>query len=144
MSSDTVYTSIREHLTAQWAGATPIRWENEAFTPPDGLEWISIDVAGTSYAQQTIGANDGNRWDEEGSLYIDVMAPAGTGSTEARRLAKRAADIFRGTLLLDDNLEFLDAVISRDFSGGGRDDSSVQEANWFVITVAVDWRLLEA
>ncbi|HEV7337021.1 MAG TPA: phage tail terminator-like protein [Bosea sp. (in: a-proteobacteria)] len=137
MASDVVYEAIRTYLSAAWS-ETPIEWENEAFNQPsDG--WVAVEIAGTSYAQQSIGADDPaeNRWDEDGILWLHVIVPTGTGSVTARRWAKQLADLFRGARLLSDDLEFLDASI-------GAGDRGVDEGPHWMITVSVDWRREEA
>ena len=137
MASAEVYSAIKAHLAASWA-TTPIAYENENFNKPDGA-WIMLEVAGTLYVQQTIGAGYGqeNRWDEEGILYLHVLVPTGTGSVNARTYAKSLANLFRGTTLLRDNLEFMDASI-------GMGDLADEEGNYWRITVSVDWRFIEA
>lgn len=139
MASNTVYDAIKAHVQASWA-TTPIAFENEAFTRPSPpAPWIALEVSGTVYAQQTIGAGSGqaNRWDEEGYLYIYVMVPTGTGSSDARAYAKSLANIFRGTTLLSDNLEFMDASIG---------DGSIadEEGTYWRLIVSIDWRFMEA
>jgi len=138
MPSDVVYDAVRAHLGANWS-ETDIAWENENFVPPVEAGWVAVEVSGTTYAQQSIGAETqaANRWDEEGVLWVHVFVPTGTGSSTARRRAKAIADIFRGAKLLDDALEFTDASIGL---GDVGDDAG---ATWS-ITVSIDWRLMEA
>ncbi len=137
MASDVVYEAIKAYLTSAWT-ETAIEWENEAFQEPaDG--WVAVEISGTSYAQQSIGADEQaeNRWDEDGVLWLHVIVPTGTGSVTARRRAKQLADLFRGARLLSDGLEFLDASI-------GAGDRGVKEDPHWMITVSVDWRREEA
>lgn len=137
MASDIVYQAVKTYLSSFWT-ETLIEWENEALEP-QGDGWIAIEIAGTSYAQQSIGADEQseNRWDEAGILWLHVIVPAGTGSVTARRRAKQLADLFRGARLLSDNLEFLDASI-------GAGDPAVNKGSLWMITVSVDWRREEA
>lgn len=137
MASDVVYEAIRTYLSAFWT-ETAIEWENEHFEGP-ATGWVAVEISGTSYAQQSIGADDQaeNRWDEDGILWLHVIVPVGTGSVTARRWAKQLADLFRGARLLSGDLEFLDASIG----AGGR---SIDEAPHWIITVSVDWRREEA
>jgi hypothetical protein len=150
MASDVVYTAIRQYLDgvnatpAAWS-VTPIQYENEApVAMADGsgtpTPWIMIEMTGTLYGQESIGANTQaqNRWDEEGQLYCHVFIPSGGGGLVARQLAKQFADLFRGTRLLSDQtLEFMDASIGMGEIG---DDSG----NWFRISVDIHWRRMEA
>lgn len=137
MGSHTVYTAIREHLAANWT-ATPLAWENEAFTPPDPLAaWVAVEITGDVYARQSIGAGSADRWDEEGSVLMHVFVPAGTGSATAREHCKALADLFRGTLLLSGSLEFRDATI-------GLGEVGDDEGATYRISISVAWRRLAA
>lgn len=138
MASDIVYGAVQEFLTGRW-NATKISWENQTYSLGTETAWIMVEITGTSYAQQSIGAGDGdaNRWDEDGVLFVHVFVESGLGSLEARRLAKLAADLFRGTLLLGDTLEFGDASI-------GMGDVSEANGNWWRVSVSIEWRRIEA
>lgn len=134
MASGVVYQAVHDLVTAQWS-ATPVRWENEAFTPPADLAWGAIELTGTAYAQQTLGAGSAaaNRWDEAGILWFHVFVPVGSGSIEARNTAKAFADLFRGRLLLSDTIEFGDAAIGMGQAG---DDDGL----WWGISTSIEWR----
>lgn len=137
MASDVVYDATRAFLASSWS-ETPIQWENENFDPPfEG--WIAMEMTGTSYAQQSIGADvqAENRWDEEGILWLHCFVPTGTGTSTARRWAKQLADLFRGARLLNDDLEFMDAQI-------GMGDQGDEVGTTYRISVVIDWRRYEA
>lgn len=152
MASDVVYTAIRDYLDgvgatpAAWTD-TPIQYENEnpvrmddGGNPPNPTPWIMIEMTGTLYDQESIGANTQaqNRWDEEGQLFCHVFVPSGTGGVTARHLAKQFVDLFRGTRLLpDQTLEFMAASIGMGEIG---DDAG----NWFRVSVDIHWRRMEA
>ncbi len=137
MASDVVYEAIEAYLRANWT-ETPLQFENENFDIPSSREWVMVEMAGTVYGQQTIGADNqaDNRWDEEGLLWLHVLVQAGSGSQLARRRCKALADLFRGALLLDDSLEFMDADIG---IGAQGDD----EGSTYRLSVSVDWRRME-
>lgn len=139
MASDVVYEAVRAFLTAGWTAA-PIAWENEHFDKPNPpAPWLAVELSGTVYAQQSIGAGpqEENRWDEDGVLWLHVFVPAGTGSSTARGYAKALADIFRGALLIDETLEFMDASI-------GMGEAGDNNGNWWRVSVSIDWRRMEA
>lgn len=139
MASNTVYDAVKTYLTAQWSSTT-IAWENEPFSKPEPpAHWIAVEMQGTLYGQQSIGAGEqaDNRWDEEGILWVHIMAPTGEGSSTARQYAKAIADLFRGTMLLSDSLEFMDASIG----AGERGDD---DGNYWRLTCTIDWRRMEA
>lgn len=137
MASGEVYTAINQYLTSNWT-TTRIRWENEPFEL-NGSAFVDVEMTGTSYAQQSIGASDqsGNRWDEEGVLWVHVVVPVNTGGATVRTYAKSIADLFRGLLLMNDSLEFRDAFI-------GRGQPGHEDGNYFRVTVYIEWRRMEA
>ena len=148
MASGDIYSAIQAHMLDSWTD-TPILVENEN-TLPNGVSapptagsvscWVSVELAGTQYSQQSIGASSqsDNRWDEEGFLILTLFVPNGSGSIVGRNYAKQLADIFRGIRLLNDqSLEFLDASI-------GRGSPSDVEGNWFQIPIYIQWRRWES
>lgn len=150
MASDVVYTAIRDYLDG--VGATPAAWtatglqyDNEPpITKADNtgkpIPWIMIEMTGTLYEQESIGANTQaeNRWDEEGQLFGHVFVPSGKGSLVARQFAKQFVDLFRGVRLLpDQTLEFMSASIGMGAIG---DDNGA----WFRISTDIHWRRMEA
>ena len=145
MASGTVYDAVKSHLQTNWT-ATPLAFENEdkdasgnAVPPNPAVTFVAIEMTGTMYGQQSIGAETqaANRWDEEGVLWLHVVTPKGQGASEARHHAKNLADLFRGTTLLSGDLEFLDAAI-------GMGEPADADGNWWRISVSVEWRRMEA
>lgn len=141
MATDTVYNAIRAYVEANWiaTGIDRLMWENEV-QPSGNDPIIAIEMHGTYYGQESIGADvqANNRWDEEGVLWAHCMVQQGTGAGYSRELARLFADLFRGTTLLSESLEFRDASIGE---GGGLDR---MEGNWWGVTVTIDWRRMDA
>ena|SRR3990167_302704 len=142
MASNTVYDAIKARLDPVEGGSwstTPIRWENDSLADPTDDHWIYVEMTGTLYAQMSIGAGaqTDNRFDEEGLLWIHVMAKTGIGTQTARQYAKQIADIFRGVTLLSGNLEFLDARIGRGVPGES-------DGQWWRLPIEIEWRRMEA
>jgi hypothetical protein len=145
MASREVYDAIRGVLDPNEGGswtATQIAWPNEGtenFPPADGSAWIAVQMTGTSYAQESIGAavQAQNRWDEEGILWLHTFVATGQGERDQRSYCKQLADLFRGLMLLDGNLEFLDASI-------GLGEQSDDTGAWWRISVSIEWRRFEA
>lgn len=141
--ADEVFEAIRAYLgdgidtAGAWSDA-PLRYPNEAFTPPDG-PWVDFEIEGSLFGQQSIGEHvqADNRWDEEGRIWLHVMVPTGSGGARARGAAKRIAGLFRGKTLLSNQLEFLDASIG---AGSPGDENGA----WFMISVSIDWRHWDA
>ncbi len=143
MATDSVFEAVQDHLSSNW-DTTPIQWENEpeiAKADASGapIPWIMVEMTGTLYGQQSIGASRqaDNRWDEEGQIFLHVFVPSGTGGKTARLYSKQLADLFRGQLLASDRLEFLDAQI-------GMGESGDDDGAWFRISTSIDYRYMEA
>lgn len=150
MATDAVYDAIKAFLetpanVAVLADPTtsvvpPFRFENEDFQAPDPpAPWIAMALTGVMYGQQSIGASlqADNRWDEQGTLWLPVFVVSGSGGSRARQLAKLLADLFRGRTLLSGSLEFMDSFIG----GGGPAD---EDGNYFELSLAIEWRRIEA
>lgn len=137
--SDAVYDAIRAHVDANWTAA-PIQWPNETWEEPPGESWVKFEIFGALYGQQSVGETQqtDNRWDQEGYIWFHVLAPRGTGTTNARGAAKALANLFRGTRLLPaQNLEFMDAIIGPGAPGD-------EEGNSFRTSVSIEWRHWQA
>jgi hypothetical protein len=75
--------------------------------------YVSVEFAGRSYDQESIGAPGTNRWDEEGILFLNVNVPKGWGGKEGRDVAKKIVDLFRERQLLSGSLEFYEFGIGQ-------------------------------
>lgn len=127
MSSPVPWTDARTKLIAASLGV-PIEWPNEHFIAPDTGLWISVDMTSGLLEPIEIG---GSIWQEEGTLYVDVLAPLNGGSLDARTLAKQIVNLFRQ--LPPQPVIYLSAAI-----GGGR--PSARDGRWWELPVSVDWR----
>ncbi|WP_250133765.1 DUF4128 domain-containing protein [Citrobacter freundii] len=80
----------------------PIAWQNIAFTPPDDAPYGRVYVL----PAQTVGQDlEGQLRTYQGILQLNIIAPAGSGVTLARGLAKSVADAFpEGLPLVDGDL----------------------------------------
>ena len=80
----------------------PIAWPNLAFTPPDDAPYGRVYVL----PAQTVGQDlEGQLRTYQGILQLNIIAPAGSGVTLARGLAKSVADAFpEGLPLVDGDL----------------------------------------
>lgn len=136
MPGSDIYSAVRTHLEASWA-STPLHFENENTNPAAGGAWVYVEFASSVYGQQSIGARTQaeNRWDEEGTVFMYVMVPTGTGAADAYGYARSLVDIFRGVTLMSGRLEFMDATI-------GYGEHPEEEGNWYRISVNQAWRLV--
>src|ERR1051326_5313301 len=146
MASGEVSGAIETFLSNEWSD-TPLLFENKnAFEdgdpcPPATPEaFIAVSFTGRSYSQESLGVvpTAGNRWDEDGFLFLDVCVPINTGSSAARTFAKSLVDLFRGLTLLGSDLFFLEASIGE----GHRSDR--YSGNYFIVPVDIEWKRVES
>ena len=69
----------------------PVAWPNIVFTPPDNAPYGRVYIL----PAQTVGQDmEGQLRTYQGILQLNIIAPAGSGVTQARGLAKSIADAF--------------------------------------------------
>ncbi|EPM0144576.1 DUF4128 domain-containing protein [Citrobacter freundii] len=80
----------------------PVAWPNIAFTPPDNAPYGRVYIL----PAQTVGQDmEGQLRTYQGILQLNIIAPAGSGVTQARGLAQSIADAFpEGLPLVDGDL----------------------------------------
>jgi len=80
----------------------PIAWPNIIFEPPDDAPYGRVYVL----PAQTVGQDlQGQMRTYQGILQLNIIAPAGSGVTQSRALAKSVADAFpEGLSLVDGDL----------------------------------------
>ena len=139
MSAVAIYDAVKGLLDAAWS-ATPVLFENQTQPPPaaetpHGLKaWVLCEIEGRSLSQISMGAGTkpDNLWEEEGTIWLHVHVPAGSGSRAARVLADELAELFRAT-------EEIGAIQFHDMSIGagqvGQDNGK-----WWAMTVTINWR----
>lgn len=133
MSSATVFSAVRTFLDGAW-NATPLAWENEAFTPAaDPSAFVLVEVYGDAFEQMSIGSGSpaAERWVEEGAVLLHVMVPTGTGSLAARTHAENLAGLLRG-LELPGNIRFRGMSI-------GLGDAGTEDGTYWRVTLRADW-----
>jgi len=92
MSSDVVFTAVREILADEWEGA-PVIFPNEGASPADpSMPWVYCEVAGGLTQSIELG---GGAWLETGVVHLHIFTPVGTGSLEVRAIAKQLSNLFR-------------------------------------------------
>jgi hypothetical protein len=128
VSSPVPFNDAKARIQAANLGV-PVSWPNTVFRKPSPPgPWLSVDI--TSHVLAPIELS-GGMWQEEGTLYVDVFVPNGTGSDAARTLAKNVSNLFRG--------QYSGPII---YNGGSIGNGTIteQDGMWWVITVTVAWR----
>ncbi len=118
------WTDARNRLVAA-ALPYPIEWPNEAFTTPDLAPWLSVEADGDILEPIELG---NGAWEERGTFIVHVIVPLGTGSADARQIAKDIANIYRGVVGY--------AVYRRASVGSGVPS---EDGKWWVLTVTIEW-----
>ncbi|WP_318368920.1 phage tail terminator-like protein [Enterobacter sp.] len=80
----------------------PVAWPNLSFMPPNDAPYVRVYIL----PAQTVGQDlEGQLRTYQGILQLNIIAPAGSGVTQARGLATSVADAFpEGLPLVDGNL----------------------------------------
>lgn len=129
MTSPTPWADARAKIEA--AALVPpdrVYWPNEPFVLPEPpAVWLAVESEGDVMAPIELG---GRTWQEEGTFYVHVMAPAGQGTAEARVLAEAVMGLFRG--LGPASMTYLGGAIGR---GGPSDDGA-----WWRLSASVDFK----
>ncbi|MCV9960733.1 phage tail terminator-like protein [Pararhizobium sp. BT-229] len=130
MASPEAFDAISNTLEASWA-ETSVLYENDPLEDPDTqAAFVYVEIVGDLYDQDTFGAPGQNEWVEEGAVYLHVMVPNGTGSREARAIAKRLTNLFReipiGTMHFE-RMSIGSGEPGRDFP------------NYFAMTATIGW-----
>ena len=87
-------TAIRTLFNAGWAGATPVAYENEKFTPPNDAAFVSLVVRPDDAFQHEIGSTKVT-FRQPGLIFVMIFSPPDKGNNAALVLADTAAEIFR-------------------------------------------------
>lgn len=128
MSSPVPFDNAVTLLTAASLGY-PMSVPNTTFVRPEPpAPWFRVDSVSHSLAPIELG---GGGWQEEGTLYIDVFVPLGSGYSTARTLAKAITNVFRQAPLGD--VHYMSTAIG---TGGVIQPNG----NWWCLTVSVDFK----
>lgn len=87
-------SAIRDRIAAGWT-VTPVEWENEAFTPPAGMPWISVSVVEVDGDVAGIRRPGDHRLRIHGMIRVEVLTPVGTGTSGADSLIADFVALFR-------------------------------------------------
>lgn len=134
MSSPEAYSVIHDHLVAQWAGRTPLLFENQAQSLPDDPEiFVKVEIFGDFLEQISIGGGEptANLWREEGQILAHVLVPRHTGTLNARQYGRQLCDLFRG--------QEIGGIRFRSVSLGATEPGT-EDGNYFRMTASIDWQ----
>lgn len=106
MGIETAVSNIRAFFSTAWGVTTQIAWDDVPFVPPSGATWVRLNISHTDGYQASIGALGNNKQRRIGRVIVQVFAPSGEASKDARIKADLAVTAFlsqstNGILFLD-------------------------------------------
>lgn len=118
-------------LAANIVDPALIQWPNDPWQNPEPpVPWLKVEAVGHMLEPVDIGADV---WQEDGTLYVDVNVPSGSGDSDARVLAKQVANTYRGLGARGVSVSYTSASI-------GAGEVRPENGNWWTLTVSIDWR----
>ena len=94
MSYDAARKSIQSYFAANWS-ATPVAYDNVAFTPPDDSEWVRLSIRNNLSSQITIGSSN-QTYRRRGIAFLQIFTPRDGGPELSATLTDTAVNIFEG------------------------------------------------
>lgn len=132
--SITSKNEARKLMTAdfdsQWAGVTPIKWQNQKFDPPENQAWVSYYIRWSTGDQETLGPDNNRKFLITGRVYIDVRTPIFDSMKNSDILVDRAENIYRGKRL--GSIDFYE-VLSTEIGEDGQ---------WFLTSVSAGFQYI--
>jgi hypothetical protein len=93
--------AIERLFETEWAGLTPVKYENTEFDQPEATPWVELIIAPGGGEQVDIGTSN-PRFRYVGTIIVAVhvkqnsgLAASSEAALSAERLAGKASDIFR-------------------------------------------------
>lgn len=129
MTQDEARAALEGLFASGWS-ATPVAYENVAFTPPAGLApWIRLAIDGGETVQASFGGAV-RRFRCTGTLTVAIHVAKGTGTARAWRLADQIGALIAGAALPGLTLE----------AAGPASEAGQADGPYFRLTVAVPFR----
>ncbi|WP_420562617.1 phage tail terminator-like protein [Thalassobaculum sp.] len=129
MTQDEARAALEGLVASGWS-ATPVAYENVAFTPPAGLApWIRLALESGETVQASFGGTP-RRFRCTGTLKVAIHVARGTGTAGAYRLADQI-----GGLIAAASIPGLALEAAGTASEAGQDDGP-----YFRLTVAIPFR----
>lgn len=92
MSFESARAAIESYFETQWAGATPISFENDKYKAITGTPYVRIQIVPNFENQITVGGE--HRYFD--IIKIDIFTVKGTGTKLAVQYKDSVTEIFRG------------------------------------------------
>jgi hypothetical protein len=96
MSLEKVYQLVEERLEAEWAGQTPIAWDNMEYIPKRGEDFIRLAITQTLSELTTAAEYGSGNYREHGLITVQVFTQKNKGARDNIKLSDQVANIFRG------------------------------------------------
>jgi hypothetical protein len=90
MSSPEAFQAVKDLIEAEFLDY-PVVWPNEHSPTDSSLPWVYIDVTGVATRRIELGIG---AYEETGLIWLHIYVPVGTGTLEARTIARTLSRIF--------------------------------------------------
>lgn len=134
MSTATAYSAIKAYLDANWTSSTLVYENSDTPQPATPVPFVFVEISGNMYDQASVGADRENLFREDGSVWLHVMVPSGTGSLLARQHGEALVEMLRSSELLDGRLVFRTASV-------GLGEAGTEDGNYWRLPIRIDWQL---
>lgn len=123
-------TAMTSFFNTAWAGATTIIWgEDDNRSIPDNATWVRFNIRHAIGSQVTMGAPDANRFEQIGTVTIQIFQPEGQHGLDAQAKANTALDLYQGANI--GGIHYYNARV-REVGNDGN--------GWYQINVLTDFR----
>lgn len=93
---------IEKAFASAWGATTKVRFENQAWAEPkDDKTWVALSIVTTDGVQISLQERALHRYG--GTVIVQVFQKERTGTSDANKLAGKAAEVFRGRTLCEDD-----------------------------------------
>lgn len=123
-------TAMTSFFNTGWAGATTVIWgEDDNNAIPDTDTWVRFNIKHFDGAQITMGAPTSNRFEQKGTIIIQIFQKEGNFGLDAQAKASAVLDLYQGAD--SGGIHYYNARVRE----VGNDDNG-----WYQINVLADFR----
>lgn len=83
--------AIETRFAVQWAGQTPVSYDNSAFNIPQNTPWVRLTILNGESQNASVGTS---HLRHIGIISVQVFVPVDSGTRQARLLANSVSTIF--------------------------------------------------
>lgn len=132
-----IQQAIDGFFKAAYTGGLDVAWEDTVYRPTPGTPYLATSMPARTSQAMTPGAIGPVEW--RGTYQINVFYPVGTGLVPVASAADAIANLFpRGTAIsVEGHTEQIKIQLPRVVPG-------VQQPDWILVPVQIDWTFIQA